>query len=202
MKPTIKPENLPFVRMGDMNEKKITPFIQERFGKDMVCITSSKNLTHFKTIDYKHKITGDRVEVKSRSFNYKKYEDTMVGDNKVLEFEKLTAEGKRCWFIFIYTDGTYEWEYTKENYKKNVEDQKARGLEAVRTANSTYVKPTNVYTSFNPEKPHLYIVLQNLNRVCDVCAEVPAGVIDDGWKRKKVGDYLQKGVCYLKLPVK
>jgi hypothetical protein len=202
MKPTIKPENLPFVRMGDMNEKKITPFIQERFGKDMVCITSSKNLTHFKTIDYKHKITGDRVEVKSRSFNYKKYEDTMVGDNKVLEFEKLTAEGKRCWFIFIYTDGTYEWEYTKENYKKNVEDQKARGMEAVRTANSTYVKPTNVYTSFDPDKPHLYIVLQNLNWVCDVCAEVPAGVIDDGWKRKKVGDYLQKGVCYLKLPVK
>ena len=201
MKPTIKPENLPFVRMGDMNEKKITPFIQERFGKDMVCITSSTNLTHFKTIDYKHKITGDRVEVKSRSFKFEKYEDSMVGDNKVLEFEKLTAEGKRCWFIFIFTDGTYEWEYTKENYKKNVEDQKARGKEAVRTASSTYVKPTNVYTSFNPEKPHLYIVLENLKWVCDVCAEVPAGVIDDGWKRKK-GDYLQKGVCYLKLPVK
>jgi hypothetical protein len=205
-KSLFKIENLPFVRMGDMNEKKITPFIHERFSKDMECITSSKNLTHFKTIDYKHKITGDRVEVKSRSCMFDDYDDTMVGDNKVLEFKKLTAEGKRCWFIFIFTDGSYEWEYTTENYNKNVEDQRARGKEAVRTANSNYKKPTDTYTTFNPEKPHLYIMGDNLTWICGVCAEIPNGVVVSKsyktYQPYKPQSCLQAGVCYLKLPVK
>jgi len=174
-KPLIRPENRPFVAMGAINERKITPYITERFGANMVSITSTKNQSHYNTIDYADKITGDRVEVKSRTCGVKSFLDTLVGDNKVADYKKLIAEGKRCWFIFVFTDGTYEWEYTTENYDKNVKDQKARGMEAVRTAPSTY-KNNYAYTTFNPNKLHLYIMVNNLSFVCDVCADIPAGV--------------------------
>jgi len=193
MKPKIKDENIPYVIMGAINEKKITPYIKKRYGENMEILTSMIDSSHYNTIDYMDKITGDKVEVKSRSCGLKAYKDTLVGDNKVQEYKKLIAEGKRCWFVFVFTDGSYEWEYTTANYEKNEIEQKARGMQSIRTANSNYKAPTDKYTPFNPNKPHLYILINNLSLLCDVCAVIPAGV------RKPSTSIFGTGICYIKI---
>lgn len=194
MNPSIKPENIPLVRMGQINEERITPFIKDKYGEDMEIITDCSNDSHYEAIDYRGKITGNVVEVKSRSYRYSDWIDTMVGFNKVEEYRKLVAQGKRCWFVFMFIDGTYEWEFTEENYRLNYEAEKKIGQVAVRRA-ITY-KQGPRYTSFNPDKLHLYIMRTFLTFISFIEAYVPEDL-----KPKPYKPYggLLKGVCYLKV---
>ena len=190
MKPTILAKNLTRVLMGTTNEQRITPFVVSKYGDDMTIITDSTNESHYETIDFKGNITGNQVECKSRSCEYEDWNDTMVGLNKVEEYEKLIADGKRCWFLFMFVDGTYEWEYTKENYEKNVKDQRARGKEAIRRAPPSYVVDAN--SSFNPNKLHLYIIIKNLTPVSNICAFLPPDIEATRQKKKALWEAKKK----------
>jgi hypothetical protein len=181
--------------MGQINEERITPFIKERYGEDMEILTDCSNDSHYEAIDYRGKNSGNVVEVKSRSFKYSDWIDTMVGFNKVEEYRKLIEQGKRCWFVFMFIDGTYEWEFTEENYRLNYEAEKKLGKIAVRKASNTYKKGAN-YTSFNPDKLHLYIVRSHLVSVSKIEAYVPDDLIPKPYK--PYGGLLA-GVCYLKV---
>lgn len=171
--PVIRTENLPFVRMGKGNEDNVKPIIEELFGSDMEIITSITNSSHYDTIDFRNKTTGDCVEIKSRTCNKDTFKDTMVGFNKVQEYRKLISEGKRCYFLFMFLDGSFLWEYTTANYEKNKQDERAIGKVDIRTAPPTYQKPLNTYTPFNPDKTHLYIVVKNLQHISNNGAVIP-----------------------------
>jgi hypothetical protein len=196
MKPTIKAENLPFVKMGKGNEENVKPIVKELFGEGMEIITSIEDSSHYDTIDFRNKKTGDCVEIKSRTCKSKTFKDTMVGFNKVQEYRKLISEGKRCYFLFMFLDGSFLWEYTNENYEKNKKDEKALNYVDIRKAPPTYEKPLNTYTPFNPDKLHLYIVAKNLKRISDIGATIPPELQEffDAKERK----YQAKRLEYIK----
>ena len=173
MKPSIKTENLPFVRMGKGNEDNVKPIVEELFGADMEIITSISDSSHYDTIDFRNKKTGDCVEIKSRTCKKRTFPDTMVGFNKVQEYRKLITEGKRCYFLFMFLDGCFLWEYTTANFEKNKKDAKTLNKVDVRKAPPNYQKPLNNYTPFNPDKLHLYIVVKNLQHISNTGATIP-----------------------------
>tara|TARA_R110000744_G_scaffold286067_2_gene397367 strand:- start:27 stop:668 length:642 start_codon:yes stop_codon:yes gene_type:complete len=173
MKPVIRAENLPFVNMGKGNEDNVKPIVEELFGVDMEIITSITDSSHYDTIDFRNKKTGDCVEIKSRTCKKATFKDTMVGFNKVQEYRKLIKEGKRCYFLFMFLDGSFLWEYTTENYEINKKAEKAINAIDIRKAPPTYQKPMNAYTPFNPDKLHLYIVVKNLQKISNNGAVIP-----------------------------
>jgi len=212
MKPTIKDENLPFVNMGKGNEENVKPIVNTLFGADMVIITSIENSSHYDTIDFRNKKTGDCVEIKSRTCKSTAFKDTMIGFNKVKEYRKLISEGKRCYFLFMFLDGSYLWEYTTANYDKNKTDEQKLNLIDIRKAPPTYQAPLNTYTPFKPDKIHLYIVVKNLKKISNIGATIPPELQEyfDEKERKyqaKRLEYIAKyrknniltGVCYIKL---
>jgi hypothetical protein len=59
------------------------------------------------------------VELKSRNFEHSKFQDTMIGINKI-NYAKLNPN-KEFYFVFSFTNGLYYWKYNDEdelNYRK------------------------------------------------------------------------------------
>ena len=53
------------------------------------------------------------IELKTRSNNKDKYEDTMIGANKIKKAKQLIKENKELgvYFLFAFTDGLFYWKY-------------------------------------------------------------------------------------------
>jgi hypothetical protein len=180
MNPKIKEEIKPFVRMGDINEKKIDEFVKTNYGGGIKRTGTIKDRTHWKTIDWEGKDVC--VEAKSRTCKYDAFETTLIGTNKLEEFQKKVQQGKRCYLLFVFDeDGTYEWEYTPEN------------LEKIESKTRPEFK-SNDFTTFKGDKMNSYIPITDLKRVCDISSYVP-----DNMRKYYAKSLLTAGVCYIKL---
>jgi hypothetical protein len=157
---TIKPSNYPFVFMGELNEKHYNNDILERF-KGVKKTGSKSSLFHYKIYDW---VNQDYyVELKSRNNKYNTYPTTMIGYNKVNEWEK-DKSGKKYYFLFGFLDGLYEWELTKENYE---------GIGGYGAVKKSSFNKGSSYTTFNENKEHLYIPIDKLTKINDKGCLVP-----------------------------
>jgi len=175
----IKEENLIYVKMGDLNEQHYESDIFERYGTDLTRTGNSSNGTHFKTYDWKSKTHS--VELKSRNCESSVYSTTMVGYNKLEELMKEHKQGKRCFFMFGFLDGLYEWEITQENFDLIGGDY----------AITTYENKGTDYTPFNSNKLHIYIPIEKLILVSNKRCLIPDDLI---YKSK----YNLLGKCLIK----
>lgn len=154
----IKTANLPFVKMGDLNEKFYAENIIERYGEDLERTGRVDDETHFTVYDWISNSTI--VELKSRRVFSYQYPTTMIGYNKVKAYlEDLEYKEKKCFFLFAFKDGLYEWEANKPNFLA------AGGMLSVRNAFDYNPKP-NSYTTFKPNKLHFYIPMTQLVKIC------------------------------------
>lgn len=69
-------------------------------------------------------------EIKTRRNSYKKYPSTMVGYNKV----KICEEDKesKYRFYFIFTDGTYYWDFNPSEYLIRAGGRVDRGCQEIK----------------------------------------------------------------------
>jgi hypothetical protein len=177
----IKNENLSYVLMGERNENKFENIILEKYGKDLVKTGTIYNKEkHFDVIDWISSTT--MVELKSRSVKHNDFNTTMIGFNKVQLYLEEFRKGKKCVFLFAFTDGLYEWIITDENYES------IGGFNAVKKRED--YRMTENYTSFNPTKLHLYIPINNLTKISD---------IGSSKLKQPFKSQFQEGVCYLPL---
>jgi hypothetical protein len=183
--PTIKPSNYPYVYMGEINESHYEPEIMDRFN-GVVKTGSKKSWLHYRTYDWTNE--NYYVELKSRNNDYIVYKTTMIGYNKVKEWEKDTTD-RRYFFLFGFLDGLYEWELTQESFDA------IGGMKAVKVAPTDYQKSTN-YTTFNEEKLHLYIPIEKLTKICDKGCLVPDDLVE---KSKRSAGLHPCGVCLIKI---
>jgi len=95
---------------GAMNEELIQLEFKEKFNIDLI------KTGEFDIMDFTNEDKTLYVEIKSRTFNYKKYDTTMIGENKLIFARK---SGKECIFIFSFTDGNYYYRYDKNDYYKS-----------------------------------------------------------------------------------
>ena len=118
--------------MGSKVEKNLVAFLNQ----DGANYSLYKN--EFSTYDFTN---GEYIcEVKSRRNCYKKYPSTMVGYNKIQVAESNSQNKYR--FYFVFTDGTYYWDFVKDQYEVNIGGRSDRG---------------------RPEyKPYAYINIENL----------------------------------------
>jgi hypothetical protein len=171
--------------MGEINEAHYEPEVFERF--DGVAKTGSKKtFLHYRTYDWTN--PNYYVELKSRNNDYVVYKTTMIGYNKVQEWEKDTT-GRRYFFLFGFLDGLYEWELTKANYDE------IGGKTAVSLAPLAY-QASEDYTTFNKEKLHLYIPITKLTKICDKGCLVPDDLV---YKSRRSSGLHPCGVCWIKL---
>jgi hypothetical protein len=178
---TIKPSNYPFVFMGEINENHYNNDILSRYNG----IRKSGNkssLFHYKTYDWVS--PNYYVELKSRNNDFDYYSTTMIGYNKVAEWEKDTTD-KKYYFLFGFLDGLFEWELTKENYDE------IGGYDCVRPAGTQYVKDAT-YTTFNKNKLHLYIPVKKLKKISDKGCLVPDELVSKSLRN------IMSGVCLIK----
>jgi hypothetical protein len=154
---SIKKQNIPYVRMGEANEQAVEDIIKDRYG-DFKKLSSAKDETHFEIIDYD--ISIGKLEVKSRSVSYNSYKDFMIGLNKIEDGLETIHKGKRWILIYIFTDATYEYELTKENYNKNY------AMNYKEKFGKEYEKKG--YTTFNPSKKNYYIPKTLWTKISDL----------------------------------
>jgi len=86
-------------------------FLQEYFNDPTLKKTTKK----FSTFDY----NSDNIiiELKKRNFDFGKYEDYMIGLNKIKRAQKLN---KDIYFIMLFDNGMYSYKYNaddKLNYR-------------------------------------------------------------------------------------
>ena len=102
---------------GISNEDRVIEFL----NKDNVnkfCKCSKNYEFDFMNSEY-------TIELKSRRNNFNKYPSTMCGYNK-LKIAEDNPENKYK-FLFLFTDGLYEWEYNKDEYTIKKGGRKDRG---------------------------------------------------------------------------
>ncbi len=102
---------------GISNEDRVLEFL----NKDNVnkfCKCSKNYEFDFMNLEY-------IIELKSRRNNFNKYPSTMCGYNKL----KIAEENpdNKYKFLFLFTDGLYEWEYNKDEYTVKKGGRKDRG---------------------------------------------------------------------------
>ena len=96
---------------GKENEDNHFLFLQEYFNDPTLKQTTKK----FSTFDY----NSDNIiiELKKRNFDFGKYEDYMIGLNKIKRAQKLN---KDIYFIMLFDNGMYSYKYNaddKLNYR-------------------------------------------------------------------------------------
>lgn len=183
--PTIKPSNYPYVYMGELNEDHYEPDILERYS-GVIKTGSKKSFLHYRTYDWTNE--NYYVELKSRNNDYRIYPTTMIGYNKVQEWERDKTD-RRYFFLFGFLDGFYEWELTQDSFDA------IGGIKAVKVAPPMY-QSKETYTTFNEEKLHLYIPIQKLIKISDKGCLVPNDLIH---KSRRSSGLHPCGVCWIKL---
>ena len=161
---TISSSNYSYVYMGELNENHYNDFIIERY-KGVQKTGNKSTLLHYKTYDW---VNNDyKIELKSRNNYLNTYNTTIIGYNKVKDWQK-DKTNRKYFFLFAYLDGLYEWELNKENY------QKIGGNNSIKK-NSFSQKPPSplAYSTFNENKEHLYIPIKELKKISDKSCLVP-----------------------------
>ena len=96
------------ILLGNLNEDYIQDILCEHFQ-----IPDLVKLDKFHPFDFKSSDTGEWFEVKSRRFNYNKYNTTMIGYNKVDYIRKYSM--KNVYFIFVFDDGNYYYKFNSDD---------------------------------------------------------------------------------------
>lgn len=164
---SIKNANKIFVKMGELNENQLNNLILKRYGNDMVKTGTCYDEDHYKVDDFQSETTI--VEVKARNLYKRSYDTTMIGYNKIKNYQNKIKEGKRCFVIFLFLDGCFEWEYTEENYEKN------GGYGMVKQHKVNYFNEN--YTTHNEKKLHLYIKIEYLEKISSIKTIIPNGMV-------------------------
>ena len=104
---------------GKEHEDEHFIFLQEYFNDP-----SLKQTKRFSTFDY----NSDNIiiELKKRNFDFGKYEDYMIGLNKIKRAQKLN---KDIYFIMLFDNGMYSYKYDaddKLNYR--ISGRRDRGI--------------------------------------------------------------------------
>jgi hypothetical protein len=87
-----------------------------------------KRLKEFSSFDLKDNIKKVIVEVKKRNNNYSKYPTTMIGENKYIRAYHYYKKDYKVLFVFIFTDGTYYYNYSGEDIKPKIGGRRDRGI--------------------------------------------------------------------------
>ena len=93
--------------IGTKNEVNLLKVIQNHFN-DITIVRSLDRHAHF---DY----TNNRnilIELKTRSNEHNKYEDTSINVVKINK-SKILCKTQSIYFFFKFTDGLYYWKYNK-----------------------------------------------------------------------------------------
>ena len=63
--------------------------------------------------EFDYEGTNILIELKTRTNTKDKYEDTMIGTNKIKKAKKLMKENTQLgvYFVFAFTDGLFYWKY-------------------------------------------------------------------------------------------
>ena len=110
---------------GLSNEQKILKFLNTEIPNQF-----KKYENQFSLFD----IFSDTIigEIKTRRNSKDKYPTTMVGYNKMEVAEQNTNPLITYRFYFIFTDGTYYWDYKEDNYFINSGGRKDRGVAEIK----------------------------------------------------------------------
>ena len=96
--------------MGNMNEKKVLKYLNEK--TEFINDNFKLHKNQWATIDF---VNSNYVaELKSRRCYVRSYPDTMCGLNKIKYAEDHPE--KNVVFYFLYQDGLYKWDYNKDQY--------------------------------------------------------------------------------------
>ena len=93
--------------LGTTTEINILSIIQKHFND----ITIVRSLDRYANFDY----TNNRdilIELKTRSNEHNKYEDTLISVVKINK-AKLLCKTQSIYFFFKFIDGLYYWKYNK-----------------------------------------------------------------------------------------
>jgi hypothetical protein len=171
----IKPANLYYVKLGEMNEDNFEEDIMRVYGNHL--IRSSKKATdgvqdksYWIEYDWVDNINKTKIELKSRNLRHNAFPTTMLGNNKVVN--ALKDKEYQYVYLFGFLDGLYAWDLNDENLKKcNVrigsigvggndylcQQQRFNGVET----------PTKLYSPFNKTKQQLYIPVEDMVKISD-----------------------------------
>ena len=115
---------------GNLNEEKVLKYLNENIYTDEPLQKSKNKYDYF---DFWSKDV--MAELKSRNNPYSQYPSTMVGLNKIQFVERelralnesvLTLPEVK--FLFLFTDGLYEWTYDPKEYSINTGYRNDRGV--------------------------------------------------------------------------
>lgn len=85
--------------LGQKIEDAVKPKLNECFGCDLKRSDDIFDIIDFK--DYDKKIA---VEVKGRRISSTQYRDTIITKNKITTGWKMTEEGWKVYYVFVFTD--------------------------------------------------------------------------------------------------
>jgi len=95
---------------GKMTEDEHFEFLKEHFNEPTL-----KQNKRYSTFDFNS--DNITIELKKRNFDFGKYEDYMIGLNKIKRAQKLN---KDIYFIMLFDNGMYSYKYNaddKLNYR-------------------------------------------------------------------------------------
>jgi hypothetical protein len=98
------------LKFGERTEKVFLKYVNENIFKD----DNLKKGNNYSIYDFSNK--NCFVELKARTNNYKKYETTMIGYNK-LKIAENDETDKKYIFYFLFTDGLYKWDFNMKEYQ-------------------------------------------------------------------------------------
>ena len=93
--------------IGTKSEINLLKVIQNYFD-DITIVRSSNRYANFDYTNNKDIL----IELKTRSNEYNKYEDTLINVVKINK-AKLLCKTQTIYFCFKFTDGLYYWQYNK-----------------------------------------------------------------------------------------
>jgi hypothetical protein len=100
--------------------------VKEMIEKKFEC--NLKRLKEFSKFDLRDSNKKVIVEVKNRNNEYSKYPTTMIGENKYVKADYYYNKEYKVLFVFIFTDGSYYYEYCGEDIKAKIGGRRDRGI--------------------------------------------------------------------------
>ena len=97
------------LRLGLVNECKFKNYLKEK--ENLILIKAKDKYSVF---DFKIKDQKTIVELKSRNFNMKRFNTTMVGYNKIKRALQLQDKGWNVYIYFLFCDGLFKWKVNEE----------------------------------------------------------------------------------------
>jgi hypothetical protein len=110
----------------DCDDSQSVNFTKDIIDKMFDCdLKRTKQFSRFDLRDSNKKVI---VEVKNRNNEYSKYPTTMIGENKYIRANHYYKKDYKVLFVFIFTDGTYYYEYDGEDIKAKIGGRRDRGI--------------------------------------------------------------------------